>query len=87
VGPGTPSSVETPVGYPSVASLNDPTPLVLMGALAARMERRLPTFQVQRAPTVRLPIRTNRRNPNTPCPCGSGRKFKRCHGTHRGASR
>lgn len=31
--------------------------------------------------------RNNRLGPNDPCPCGSGKKFKRCHGTREGMAR
>ncbi len=31
-------------------------------------------------PVVSKPASVSRVGPNQPCPCGSGQKFKRCHG-------
>jgi hypothetical protein len=33
--------------------------------------------------TSLLPLRTSKIPKNSPCPCGSGKKFKKCHGRHK----
>src|SRR6516162_2037848 len=32
--------------------------------------------------TLPVPSRVRKARPNDPCPCGSGAKYKRCHGAH-----
>jgi preprotein translocase subunit SecA len=37
--------------------------------------------QEQKRPKPVAPIRTEKKvQPNSPCPCGSGKKYKKCHG-------
>ena len=48
------------------------------------MESMTTLLRVGRAPAepmAGLPAQDSRRGRNDPCPCGSGRKWKRCHGT------
>jgi preprotein translocase subunit SecA len=40
----------------------------------------VPADQRQALPTSALPDRWERTSRNAPCPCGSGKKFKHCHG-------
>jgi preprotein translocase subunit SecA len=40
----------------------------------------VPAEQRQALPTTALPGQWERTSRNAPCPCGSGKKFKHCHG-------
>ena len=40
----------------------------------------LPAEERQALPTSALPKDWERTSRNAPCPCGSGKKFKHCHG-------
>jgi uncharacterized protein YecA (UPF0149 family) len=57
------------------------------GAEKGNVSRRQTTSNRQngsgRAPTVAYaprPVMTNKIGRNDPCPCGSGKKYKKCHG-------
>ncbi len=39
------------------------------------------TNAAQSEPDARTPRRVNKTRPNEPCPCGSGKKYKHCHGS------
>ena len=39
------------------------------------------TNAAQSEPDARTPRRVNKVRPNEPCPCGSGKKYKHCHGS------
>jgi preprotein translocase subunit SecA len=40
----------------------------------------LPADEREALPTSALPDNWERTSRNSPCPCGSGKKFKHCHG-------
>jgi hypothetical protein len=48
------------------------------------IEMRRPVGQVSNLPAGNGGLKTRRYRPNGPCPCGSGRKFKRCCGRNAG---
>jgi preprotein translocase subunit SecA len=41
----------------------------------------VPADQRQALPASALPTQWERTSRNAPCPCGSGKKFKHCHGS------
>jgi preprotein translocase subunit SecA len=41
----------------------------------------VPVEQRQALPLSALPGQWERTSRNAPCPCGSGKKFKHCHGS------
>ena len=53
-----------------------------MQILAGLIRRGYPAAEVMRVLTLEEAF--SRAGRNDPCPCGSGRKFKRCHGHHKG---
>ena len=43
-------------------------------------ERNVKIVQAEEYPTINFDIKMNGNNRNKPCPCGSGKKFKKCCG-------
>ena len=54
-----------------------------MGAATAEMEAQSEhggAEKIKPVETIRRSEREREVGPNEPCPCGSGKKFKQCHG-------
>ena len=51
--------------------------LIKQGLLSKRTKK---VYQVEEYPTINFDIKMNGNNRNKPCPCGSGKKFKKCCG-------
>lgn len=47
---------------------------------AARMAQHTRTLHLEQAKNLTRPIKTKKTGRNDPCPCGSGVKYKKCHG-------
>lgn len=72
--PGAAARAGATVAAPAAAADADPITTVLYAVQDLRM------FWVDRAPAVATRRVEAQPGRNDPCPCGSGRKFKKCHG-------
>ncbi len=80
--PGAP-----PAGTNAPAAQNDPIPAGFAPRRPQRLQYTAPSVDggthVETSQGPGVPDEFARAGRNDPCPCGSGRKFKRCHGDPR----
>lgn len=63
-----------------IGNLIDPKAMVLTGLMAVCAQHELDHVNGVLLPDRAIPKITNKLGPNSPCHCGSKKKFKKCHG-------